>query len=76
MQRLPWLIPLSSNKDSPVTASNSSSFGSGFLFAVCVFAGVIGGLLLDQPSKGLAAGLIGGVVLAIASAVRDYRRKH
>jgi uncharacterized BrkB/YihY/UPF0761 family membrane protein len=45
----------------------------GFILAVCILAGAIGGGLFGQPSAGLLAGGAFGVLIALALWWRDRR---
>jgi hypothetical protein len=51
-----------------------SPLGGGFLLALSIFAGVIGGGLLGQPSIGLIAGVAVGVLLLGFVWLLDRRR--
>jgi uncharacterized membrane protein YgaE (UPF0421/DUF939 family) len=53
--------------------SNKSAQAGGSILAGCIIAGVIGGVILGQPSIGFLAGLGIGVVIAILLWLKDRR---
>lgn len=51
----------------------SKSQAGGFLLAMSIIAGAIGGLVAGQPSIGLLAGIATGVALAVLIWLKDRR---
>lgn len=52
-----------------------SSMAGGFLLIVCLFAGLIVGVRMNQPSLGVLLGTLAGALVAVAVWVFDRRRR-
>lgn len=58
----------------PAPRTDRTPLAGGFLLAMSIIVGVLGGGLLGQPSIGLLTGAAVGVILAALVWVRDRRR--
>ncbi len=54
----------------------SGTQAGGFWLAGAIIAGVIGGILLGQPSIGFLIGAASGVLIALLLWLRDRRQEH
>ena len=45
----------------------------GFILAMCILSGAIGGILLGQPSAGVVGGSVLGILIALALWWNDRR---